>query len=131
VGLTSVQTRQKSDVLFQTQVPLKAGASIGLGPAECDGFSSLSILAVSDQPFTITLFEALVPGGPFVQTQVFTSVSSSGVQSGPFPLVAAGPGFAIAQKFFVTGSFVKATVQNTGSVAETLLSAVVRGNPTP
>jgi hypothetical protein len=131
VGLHSVETRQKAGVLFETSVPLKAGASIGLGPAEVDGYSQIGILVLSDQSFVVSLFEAEVSGGPYVLSQTYTAVSSSNVQSGPFPLVAAGPGFMVAQRFFVTGSFLKATIQNTSAFPETILSARFLGIPEP
>lgn len=130
MGLHSVQTRQKAAVLFETSTPLKAGASVGLGPSKVSGYSSVGVLVLADQTFTVSIFEAEVAGGPYVLSQTYSSVSSSNVQSGPFPLVAAGPGFMVAQKFFVTGSFLKVTIQNTG-FPETILSARFVGIPAP
>lgn len=121
MGLHSVETRQKVGVLFGTDVPLKAGASIGLGPAEVDGYTQVAILVLSDQPFTVSIFEAEVPEGPYVLSQTYSSVSSG----------AAGPGFMVAQRFVVTGSFLKATIQNTSGIPETVLSAKFLGIPMP
>lgn len=57
-----IPTRQKTDVLFQSSSPLGSGASFESPIAQVDGYNQISILAVSDQPFTIVVTEA--PGLP-------------------------------------------------------------------
>lgn len=137
-----IQTRQKTDILFpplpapattspgsslpavvpnpsavpQGLQPLGAGASIGFGPVEIDGYSAISVLAISDQPFTVTFFEGIIPAGPFPVTQTFASV-------------AAGTGFVVAQRFAPVGSYLKMTILNNAGVPETVLSLVVQGVP--
>lgn len=122
MGLTAVQTRQKTGVLFSSERPIDAGASVGFGPAEIDGYSSISILILSDQPFSINLFEAGIVGGPYELSQSFTSTSSG---------VGIGPGFMIAQRFIPTGSFLRMTLQNLSAARQMILSLLVQGNPAP
>lgn len=118
---TAVQTRQKNDVLFSSETPIGAGASIGFGPKEIDGFAETSILVLSDQPFSINLFEASFPDGPYQLSQSYTSVSSGNPAAGNM----------VAQRFFVTGSFLKMTLDNTSGAPETVLSLLVQGIPLP
>lgn len=53
-----IPTRQRTDVLFQSFDPLGAGASFTSEIARVAGYGQVSILAVSDQPFSITVTEA-------------------------------------------------------------------------
>lgn len=53
-----IPTRQRTDVLFQSSTPLGAGASFTSRIARVDGYNQVSIIAVSDQPFTIVVEEA-------------------------------------------------------------------------
>jgi hypothetical protein len=72
-AIFSIPTRQKADRLFESHGPLPAGGSVVLGPAEVAGYSHVSLLAFSDQPFGITVEEACGCEGTFVETATLLS----------------------------------------------------------
>jgi hypothetical protein len=76
-----IPTRQKADVLFHTSDPLAAGGSfIPARPALVLGYDTVAILAISDQPFGLSIEEACDADGPFVQTNTLTSSAAGGFQ---------------------------------------------------
>lgn len=122
-----IPTRQKVGLLFPVRPPgtldpfpvlLAAGASVVYGPFEVVGYATIAILAVSDQPFTIVISESVIPGGPFVQTQSFSSASVGALQ-------------VVKQRFSPSGLFGKATVTNIGPLAQTQISLLGQGVPLP
>lgn len=123
----TVQGRQKVGLLFPVRPPntpdpfpilLGAGASVVYGPFELDGYATVTILASSDQPFTLVIAESVVSGGPFVQTQSFASS-------------AVGPLQVVQQRFAPSGSFGKATMTNVGAVRQAQISILGQGIPLP
>lgn len=138
----SIQTRQKVGVLFPVPTPaavaapaaglgvvapspaavpsgvrpLKANTSVGFGTAEEDGYAVVSVLIISDQPFTATLFEGILSAGPFILTQTFAAALTNGM-------------YVVAKRFNPIGSFLKMTIANTSGVDETVLNVLVLGVP--
>lgn len=75
-----IATRQKADELFESSAPLGAGATFTSQPRRVIGYDTIAILAISDQPFAITVEEACEADGTFVQTQTIPSSLVAGVQ---------------------------------------------------
>jgi hypothetical protein len=73
-----IPTRQKSDVLFRLTTPLGAGSSVPIDARRVLGYDSIAFLAVSDQPFSISIQEACDPDSGFAQTQVLSSSVAGG-----------------------------------------------------
>lgn len=117
----SVLTRQKSDLLFSSQVPLApAGAFVSL-PELVSGYAFVVILAISDQPFAINIEEATevdVKGnGNFVQTQaIMLSQPVGGEQK-------------VSVRINPIGKYMKLELGNLSSVPMAFLSLVGRGVP--
>lgn len=75
-----IPTRQKADTLFRTTEPLTSGSSfVPPKPALVLGYDVVAILAISDQPFGISIEEACDADGPFVQTSTLASSAVGGV----------------------------------------------------
>lgn len=72
-----IPTRQKSDLLFRLTTPLGAGSSIATETREVLGYDAITILAVADQPFTISVQEAC-EDQVFVQTHNISSAVVAG-----------------------------------------------------
>lgn len=122
-----IPTRQKTGLLFPVRpldtpggfpVLLAAGVSVVYGPFALDGYATVAILAVSDQPFVIVITEGVIPEGPFVQTQSFASAAVGALQ-------------VVKQRFSPSGLFGKATMTNTGTGAQTQISLLGQGVPVP
>jgi hypothetical protein len=123
----TVQGRQKVGLLFPVRPPnapdpfpalLAAGAAATYGPFELDGYSTVTILAVSDKPFTIAVVESVIPTGPFIQTQSFASAAVGALQ-------------VVQKRFAPSGAFGKATLTNTGAAPQTQISILGQGIPLP
>lgn len=141
-----IQTRQKNDVLFPIPpapatvappvglatpflvpdpsavpvglVPLEGSAFRSSGPVEVAGYAAIIVLIVSDQPFTVTFFEAVLPDGPFVLSQTFAAAASGSL-------------FVVSQKFAPVGSYMTMTLTNNSTAPETELGLLVQGVPAP
>jgi hypothetical protein len=143
MDIFSIQTRQKADTLFPAPVPpepivpgdggeplplsgerprilspLPALSSVTQGPVEVDGYAVISVLAISDHPFSIILSEGILPGGPFTQTQVLVSVASGSL-------------FVVTSRFSPVAMFLTMEVENTSPNDQKILSLVVKGIPLP
>lgn len=118
----SIETRQKAEVLFQTEVPLGVGGTFEGPVRQVDGYAQIAILGISDEPFTIEVFEAVnvTPDGAgrFVKTQGTLSSSVVGSQS------------VISTQVAPFGKFMKMLLTNTGG-AMSELSFVAQGRPLP
>jgi hypothetical protein len=117
----SIPSRQKSDVLFESDQPLGAGASFATGVARTTGYAQVSIFAVSDQPFSIIVEEAVIvkPDGTgnFAQTQAtLNSVSVGGIEQ-------------VATRITPFGNFMKMVLTNPGGTPEAYLNFLVQGLP--
>lgn len=73
-----IPTRQKSDLLFRLVTPLGGGSSVPIDKKRVLGYDSVAILAISDQPFTISVQEAPDSNSLFVQTQNLASAVVGG-----------------------------------------------------
>jgi hypothetical protein len=122
-----IPTRQKTGLLFPVRPPktpgpfpvlLAAGASVVYGSFAVDGYATIAILAVSDQPFTIVITEGVIPAGPFVQTQSFSSTLVGSLQ-------------VVKQRFAPSGLFGKATMTNIGAAIQTQVTLLGQGIPLP
>lgn len=116
-----ITTRQKADMLWLASlVALQAAGKTQMLPVvEVDGYQMVSLLLISDQPFTISIQESVSPTGPFIPTDFFSSVvdAASGLQT-------------IIAKVKPAGAFMSAVVTNTGNAAQKVLQlgAVGYGN---
>src|SRR5262245_17198886 len=115
-----IPTRQKADLLFESVLPLAGGTSFVSNVARVDGYAQIAILAVSDQPFGITVEEACVVApdgtGRFVQTQgTLMSTLVGGQQQ-------------VCTRIQPCGTFMRMTLGNLGG-AMTFLSFCAQGIP--
>lgn len=121
-----IQTRQKAARLFPTHIselsdqldPLGGSESLAQGPVEVSGYAVIAVMAISDQPFTITFYEGVSPTGEFSVSQQFTSQVVDGR-------------FVVTERFTRSGSFMKMVFENTSSSPETYLNLLVQGVPCP
>lgn len=113
-----IPTRQKTDVLFHSSTPLPIGGTFDPPVAEVAGYNSVAFLAVSDQPFAITVEEACSPDGPFVQTSTLTSTVVAGQNQ-------------VCARVPPCGSFMRTSLGNLGAAAMTSLSFCAQGIPVP
>jgi len=120
VNELSIPTRQDAEVLFQTQTPLKAGASFTTGVQRVSGYAQIEILAISDQSFTIQVLEAVTVDqtgkGHFVQIQSTLSSVVVGTQQ------------VISTRIPRFGHYMKMVLVN-GATPETELSFAAQGLP--
>lgn len=68
-----IATRQKTDVLFSSSVPLGAGSSLTLAIKRVIGYDAVAVLALSDAAFVVRVREANAKDGDFVVTQLLSS----------------------------------------------------------
>lgn len=102
-----IATRQKADPLFGSDVPLGAAGTFTSPVRQVVGYDSIAILAISDQPFTITVEEACEPDGQYAQTQTLSSALVGGVQQ-------------ICTRIRPCGAFMILALGNTGAPMSTL-----------
>ncbi len=112
-----IQTRQKADVLFESQTPLGIAEIFSSGIREVSGYSAIQILGIADEAFTVRIFEACEaeagpqgitgPQFPFVESQ------------GPFPssLDATTGLNRVCVRLPPCGAFMRITVENVSGVA--------------
>jgi len=112
-----IPTRQKTDLLFSTGRPLGAAKSFRSPVAEVAGYNAVAFLGVSDQPFTVTVFEACSPDGPFVGVATLASALVGGQNQ-------------VCSRVSPCGSFMKVTLDN-GGAAMGSLSFCSQGIPVP
>jgi hypothetical protein len=117
----SVLTRQKSDLLFSSQIPLGAFGAFVSPVRKVSGYALIAILAISDQPFAINIEEATAVNstgeGNFVQTQAILLSQPSGAYQ------------KVAIRFNPVGKYMKLELGNLAAEPETFLSLVGRGVP--
>lgn len=68
-----MSTRQKADLLIENHSLLPAGETFTSPVRQVDGYSALNILAISNEPFTVTVFMACTDDGPFAAVEQFVS----------------------------------------------------------
>jgi len=147
-----IQTRQKADVLFQSITPLPAGQVFTSAIARVAGYGEIAILAISDQPFTIVVTEAIELPPTLYQPQealVPTPLPPPLPPPTPTPPAAAPPiGVGtfgqtqptinsalvggrqqVAMRIQPFGTFMQMVLTNTGVASETLLNFQVLGIP--
>lgn len=117
----SIQTRQKSDVLFTTAVPLGLGATYTSPIRRVIGYANICILAVSDQPFDIQVLQAADLRKNGTGNFVLTPAA--------FSAVVAGTQWMICERVPPCGAFMKMTLRNTGLAAMSELAFTVLGLP--
>lgn len=117
----AIATREKWERLFETETVLGVGKSFSAGPMRVTGYAQAAILAISDQPFTVTITEATVVDqkgkGNFVQTQSLSSSSVAGLQ-------------VLAARITPFGEYMKAVLANTGGPMASL-NFLLQGIPAP
>lgn len=148
-----IPTRQKTDVLFQSTTPLPAGVlgAFTSNIARVAGYSQIAILAISDQPFTITVTEAIEmpptlaepqqalvptplppplppPSPPGIPASPTTGVGTFGQTQPTITSAAVGGKQQVAMRIQPFGTFMKMVLANTGA-AGTLLNFQVLGIP--
>lgn len=147
-----IPTRQKTDILFQSSTPIASGDSFTSRIARVDGYNQVAILAVSDQPFTITIEQATALPPTLAQPQqALLPIPQPPPLPSPTPDVAGDPP-PIGVGTFVTtqtltsasvggvqqvctriqpcGSFMRMTVAPSGA-GQTTLSFAALGIPLP
>lgn len=95
-------TRQKAEILLETHDPLDAGQSLAGAVRLVEGFAYLSILALTDQAFSITIDEASTADGPFTRTATFPSAADGAGQQ------------RVRERFFPCGAYALVTLTNLG-----------------
>lgn len=110
-------TRQKTDELFGSTVPLGAVATFTSPVKRVAGYDVVAILAISDQAFTISVRESCEEGGLFPQTQLLASALVGGVQQ-------------IRTRIRPAGEFMQLILNNPGA-AMTSLEFCAKGIPQP
>jgi len=114
-----VPTRQKTDMLFNSTVPLAAGDSQVFDVRLILGYSSVSVLAFSNQAFSVHLEEACMPEGPFVRTATLTSaVGPDGKQ-------------LICDRIPPCGIYGRMVLENTSAFPQTSMTFCAIGIPVP
>lgn len=118
----AIQTRQKTDVLFESSDPLGVLGFFASPVREVSGYAKVSILAASDQPFGINVEEAVavkVDGtGQFVQTDATIMAALVGGQ------------FQVTTSVKPFGRFMKMVLGNLGA-PQGFLSFLAKGIPLP
>lgn len=113
-----IATRQKTDALFSTTLPLAAGGTFSPRARRVAGYDVIAILAVSDLPFTIAVRESCLEDGEFVQTQLLASALVGGVQQ-------------IRTRIQPAGEFMILDLNNPGGTPMTMLDFCGTGIPQP
>jgi hypothetical protein len=113
----AIPTRQKSDVLFGISTPLGAASSITTETREVLGYAAVAILAFSDQPFSLSIQEACLGDGDFVETYNLSSSLVAGQNQ-------------ICERIEPFGAFMNLVLDNPGSPM-TLLQLSGQGIPQP
>jgi hypothetical protein len=119
-GGTAVQTRQTNDVLFSSDSPLAAAGIFTSEIRAVSGYGQIPILAISDQPFSIDVYEAVSldaqGNGRFVLTQTTLVSAVVGGQE------------VISTRISPFGNYMKILLTNTGG-AMSALSFTAQGEP--
>lgn len=119
-AIESIQTRQRAEPLFGSNIPLGAGGSV-LTPNNdgslVAGFNAVTFFAVSDQPFQIQVFEGCHPGGPMAVTETLLSALVDGRHT-------------ICERILPCGQKIKSLLTNLGG-PQTFLSFCASGLPEP
>jgi hypothetical protein len=119
---SAIQTRQKTDLLFESSDPLDTLGFFSSQVREVSGYAKISILAVADQPFAINVEEAVVVKvdgtGQFVQTDATITASLVGGQ------------YRIVTTINPFGQFMKMVLGNLGAPMG-FLSFMAKGIPLP
>lgn len=80
-AVNTITTRQRAEPILHTEVALGAGESFENKVYLVAGFNTLSILAISDQAFSVTVDESCDTETPFTRTQTIASeVDAAGNQ---------------------------------------------------
>jgi hypothetical protein len=128
-GKNVVETRQRVEDLFAplgdaagNQIFIAAGGTmdipaqpsvLGPGPAalgrEIDGYDVVSFYGLSDQPFTIGIYEAVECEGPYVLAQTLTSAVVGGFSR-------------VSVRIPSNAKFMRIVVTNTGGAPQTVFS---------
>lgn len=130
----SVQSRQRTEDLFSVpknalgnQILLTAAQAYDIpqqpaapGPAalgiQVNGFGSITFYALSDQTFTIDIYEAAESDGPYALSQTFTSSLVSGVSR-------------VSEQVSPSGLFMRIVVTNTDGSTQDYFSFRAFGLP--
>lgn len=131
----SIETRQRTEDLFVppttaegNQIFLPVGACVAIpaqptsppGPAalgrEIDGFDVVSFFGLSDQPFSVAIYEAAFCDGPYVLSQTLNSAMVGGLNR-------------LATRIASSAKFMRIVVCNTGAGDQTMFSFVAFGIP--
>lgn len=117
-----IQTRQKTDVLFEFSEPLDLFGLFVSPVREVSGYAKITILAVADQPFGLNVEEAVSVAddgtGRFVQTDATITAALVGGQ------------YQIATSVQPFGKYMKMVVGNLGA-AMSLFDFLAKGVPLP
>jgi len=114
-----IPTRQKADILVENDAPLGAAPSSATSSVrEIAGYSELSILGISDQPFEVTVEAGCTDDGPFAAVVTFTSSldASTGLQK-------------VCERMEPCGFFGRIILTNTSVTPQAQLSLCVIGLP--
>lgn len=115
----AIPTRQKTDMLFNSSVPLDAGGSQTFDVRLVLGYSSIQVLAFSDQPFSVHLEESCTPTGPFVRTHTLTSAPGPGGEE------------LVCDRIEPCGIYARMVLENTGAFPQTTMRLCAIGVPVP
>lgn len=127
-GKNVVQTRQRVEDLFAplvdaagNQIFIAGSGTMAIpaqppsppGPAalgrEIDGYDVIAFYGLSDQPFTIDVYEAVECEGPYVLAQTLTSAVLAGFSR-------------VSTRIPSNAKFMRIVVTNTGGAAQTVFS---------
>jgi hypothetical protein len=114
-GSNAILVGQGAVALIASKKKLPSSGTFLSPIRKVDGFGLLSILAVSDASFSVTIEESNQVDGPFVQTHAFASSIVSGYS-------------AILERFAPSAIFLKLTLSN-GVAPQGLLDFVLYGLP--
>lgn len=66
-----IQTRQHDEILFESSSAIVGSQTFPV--REVSGFGQINFLGIGDAPYTVDVFEANDPSGPFIQTNSFAA----------------------------------------------------------
>lgn len=115
-AVNTITTRQKAEELVHSDVPLAGAGQIASKVSLVAGYAAISILSISDQPFSITIDEACDADGEFTRTVTLASV------------VDAAGNQHICERVAPCGNYAIITLVNGGG-QQTLLSFCALGIP--
>lgn len=102
-----IQTRQKADELWRivsaSAESIAADGDLVLAVRKVAGYSEIRFLAFAAEPFSIRIEQGPTGKGPFVETQVLTSVAGPGGEQ------------IICESVEPCGAYMRLTVENTGA----------------